>query len=317
MRALALLLALLCAAPAAAQETRSYQLKDGGSLVYQKPRFWHTIGSGPSDWGLFVKESFRKESLPWVGAVAASTVLLIRYDEEIYAETKRAGRRLGISSKDRTKTYLKAGGVSLFRGPSDVGSALYFIGDGWVNLGLMAYFETSGLLTGDWRRKQTGHQLVEGLLVTGFTTQVIKRVTGRETPRAASGQGGVWRMFPSFKEYQAHRSRYDAVPSGHMATGMMTITVISENYPDNRYVKPIGYALLTGLGFQMVNNGVHWASDYPLGLAVGYGVGKAIAAKGRTAARRLPGAPAAAEPVTFAPYLSPEGAVGARLAYKF
>jgi len=315
-KALFLLALLFCSASLPAQEAeRTYTNKDGSTLTYPKPGLWHTIGSGPSDWGLFVKESFRKDNLPWLAAIGASTVLLIHYDEKIYSATEKAGRKLSISSKDNTKTYLKVGGVSVFRGPSDLGSAMYFLGDGWINIGLFGYFETYGWLKEDWRAAQTGHQLAEGLLVTGFTTQIIKRVTGRETPRAASAKRGVWRMFPSFKDFQAHRTRYDAVPSGHMATGMMTITVIAENYPDNKYVKPVGYFLLTALGFQMVNNGVHWASDYPLGLAVGYGVGKAIARGGKTAAKRSgPSAPAA---LNFAPYLSPEGAVGASLAYKF
>lgn len=304
----------LLAATAAAQ-TRTYTLKDGSTLEYAKPGLWRTVGSGPSDWGLFVKQSFQKDNLPWLAAIGASTVLLIKYDQEIYEETQRVGKRLNISRVDKTKTYLKVGGVSIFRGPSDLGSAFYFIGDGWVNLGLFGYFEIAGLLKDDWRAAQTGHQLAEGLLVTGFTTQVMKRVTGRETPRAATADRGVWRMFPSFKDFQAHRTRYDAFPSGHLATCVMTMTVIAENYPEKKFVKPVGYALLGALSFQMVNNGVHWASDYPLGWAVGYGVGKAIAAGGKTAAKRT-GAPAPSS-VRLAPYLSPEGVVGANLAYRF
>lgn len=316
-QAMFLLALLTCSAVLPAQEISSstYTNKDGSTLTYAWPGLWRNLGAGPSDWALFMKESFSRENLPWLGAIGASTILLIHYDEKLYSGVRKTGRKLNISSKDRTKTYLKIGGVSVFRGPSDLGSAMYFLGDGWINIGLFGYFETYGWLKDDWRAAQTGHQLAEGLLVTGFTTQVIKRVTGRETPRAATGKRGVWRMFPSFKEFQAHRTRYDAVPSGHMATGMMTITVIAENYPDNKYVKPLGYFLLTALGFQMVNNGVHWASDYPLGLAVGYGLGKAIAAGGKTAAKRA--APPAPSALRFAPYLSPEGAAGAALAYKF
>ena len=311
------LLFSFCAAPLRAQNAaeRTYTLKDGTTLTYAKPGLWRTIGAGPADWGLFVRQSFTKETLPWLAAIGASTILLIKYDQEIYEETRRVGKRLNISRVDKTKTYLKIGGVSVFRGPSDLGSAFYFIGDGWVNLGLMGYFEASGLIKDDWRALQTGHQLAEGLLVTGFTTQVMKRVTGRETPRAATADRGVWRMFPSFKDFQAHRTRYDAFPSGHLATCMMTLTVIAENYPEKKYIKPLGYTLLGALSFQMVNNGVHWASDYPLGLAVGYGIGKAIATGGRTAAKRS--RPATAQAIRFAPYLSPEGAVGAGLTYRF
>ncbi|HAT72693.1 MAG TPA: hypothetical protein DCS63_07740 [Elusimicrobia bacterium] len=312
-----LLLFALCAPVLHAQEasSRTYTLKDGYTLTYARPGLWRTIGAGPSDWGLFVKESFKKESLPWLAAIGASTLILIEYDQKIFDNTQRLGKKLNISREDKTKTYLKIGGVSVFRGPSDLGSALYFLGDGWVNLGLFGYFETYGLIKKDWRAAQTGHQLAEGLLVTGFTTQVMKRVSGRETPRAATAPRGVWRMFPSFKDFQAHRTRYDAFPSGHLATCMMTVTVIAENYPEKKYIKPLGYALVGALSFQMVNNGVHWASDYPLGLALGYGIGKAISSGGRTAAKRT--SPVTASSIRFAPYLSPEGAVGAGMTYRF
>ena len=122
-------------------------------------------------------------------------------------------------------------------------------------------------------------------------------------------------MFPGLKNYLAHRTRYDAFPSGHLATGVMSVTVMAENYPDNKYIKPIGYTLLGGLCFQMMNNGVHWAGDYPLGIAVGYGLGKVIASGGRASAHRT--AAKDAQPLSFAPYLTPDGRMGAALAYKF
>jgi len=59
----------------------------------------------------------------------------------------------------------------------------------------------------------------------------------------------------------------------------MCLSVISYNYPEKKYIKPLGYSLLTLLSFQMINNGVHWASDYPLGFAIGWGIGRAIASR--------------------------------------
>jgi hypothetical protein len=53
--------------------------------------------------------------------------------------------------------------------------------------------------------------------------------------------------------------------------------VISENYPDNKWVKPVGYTLTTLVGLGMLNNGIHWLSDYPLGLFIGYYFGKLAA----------------------------------------
>ena len=81
-------------------------------------------------------------------------------------------------------------------------------------------------------------------------------------------------MFPNQFAYAKNVPNYDAFPSGHLATAMATFTVISENYPEYRFIKPLGYTLLTALSFAMLNNGVHWISDYPLSLAMGYAFAK-------------------------------------------
>jgi len=301
------------AASAALYQT--YLFKDGTSLSYTKQGLFKTLGSAPSDFAGFVSDSFKKDKLPWLAAITASTLILIEYDQKIYDNTRKLGKKLNISSKDKTKVFIEIGGVPILRGPTDLGSAMYFLGDGWVNLGLFGGFEIYGWLKDDRRASRTGHQLAEGLLVTGFTTQLLKRSTGRETPSAAHSPRGVWRFFPSFGDFNSHRTRYDAFPSGHLATCMMTLTVVAENYPEKKYIRPLGYFLLTALSFQMVNNGVHWASDYPLGLAIGYGVGKAIAVNGKGAARRL--APQSASSIRFYPYLSPGGALGGGFSYRF
>ncbi len=293
--------------------SRAYTLKDGSTLTYARPGFWRIMGAMPADLVTFTRDSFSTANLPWLGAVAGSSLVLIHYDQKIYDGVRREGKKLNISGKDKTKPYLTVRGVAVFRGPGDLGSGLYFIGDGWVTIGLFGYFKTAGWLKDDWRASQTGNQLASGLIATGLVTELMKNVAGRETPERSSGQGGVWRMFPGLGEYVKSRPRYDAFPSGHLATAVMSITVLAANYPDNAYLKPVGYTLLGGLCFQMINNGVHWAGDYPLGIAVGYGIGKAIASGGRTAAHAGPAAPA----VSFAPYLSPGGASGAMLTYRF
>ena len=63
---------------------------------------------------------------------------------------------------------------------------------------------------------------------------------------------------------------------------MSTLTIITENYPEYPIIKPIGYTLMTLLGLQMMNNGVHWASDYPLSISMGYYLGKIAVESGRT-----------------------------------
>jgi len=65
-------------------------------------------------------------------------------------------------------------------------------------------------------------------------------------------------------------------------TATMSFIVIDENYPEYRlWFRPLGLVWISALGFQMVNNSVHWASDYPLGIAMGYVFGKAASQYGK------------------------------------
>jgi hypothetical protein len=65
-------------------------------------------------------------------------------------------------------------------------------------------------------------------------------------------------------------------------TATLTFTVLIENYPEYAWwLRPTEYVWLTLLGLQMINNGVHWASDYPLGIAMGYSMGKIVSRLGR------------------------------------
>ena len=73
------------------------------------------------------------------------------------------------------------------------------------------------------------------------------------------------------------RPYYDAMPSGHVATFMATFTVLTQNYPDVKWIKPVGYTLMTALAFQMMSSKVHWASDYPIAVLIGYVIGKTTA----------------------------------------
>mgnify|MGYP002030756411 CR=1 FL=1 len=90
-----------------------------------------------------------------------------------------------------------------------------------------------------------------------------------------------WELFPNQIEYHKYVSSYDAYPSGHLAVYVGIFTVIAKNYPEYKLIQPAGYTLMTLLGLQMMNNGVHWASDYPLSIAMGYYLGKIVVDKGR------------------------------------
>ena len=65
------------------------------------------------------------------------------------------------------------------------------------------------------------------------------------------------------------------------------MTVISENYPDyNHVITPLKYTLGGLLAFQMINAKIHWASDYPLAIGLGYMIGKISASYGKTIVKK-------------------------------
>ena len=122
---------------------------------------------------------------------------------------------------------------------------------------------------------------MNGLATSTIINQVLKRASGRESPNTRTEYRGRWRPGPSFKAYGERTGSYDAMPSGHIMTATLTFTVLRNNYPDQEYwMEPLEYVWLTLLGYQMINNGVHWASDYPIGIATGYVVGNVVSKLG-------------------------------------
>ncbi len=222
-----------------------------------------------------IQYSFMKERIPAWATILATTGVLYQYDQDIYDGVTRVGRKWNIGNGDGTKTIISGGGLNLLRVPGDLGSSLYFLGDGWTHSLIALGFFGTGYFTDNNRAYNTGVELVHGLITSTLFSQVLKRSFGREDPGQATMVRGDWRPFPSIHSYGENTAMYDAFPSGHVMTATLTFTIIEQNYPEyNCYLYPLEGVWLTALGLEMVNNGVHWASDYPLGIALGYVVGK-------------------------------------------
>ncbi|MDX8389730.1 MAG: phosphatase PAP2 family protein [Mariprofundaceae bacterium] len=224
---------------------------------------------------------FTKDAIPYWWLVGLSTVAMIAIDDKLLSEAERFGQRLNIASEDHTTTFVRIGGESVLRLPTDLGSWLYYIGDGWTHAGIAASFLMAGSWQDDDRAYNTGFQLVEGMITTTIAIQTLKHITGRESPFKATQPTGKWDWFPNQVEYAQNVSSFDAFPSGHLAVGTMTLTVIAKNYPEKTWIMPLGVTLLSLLSFQMMNNGVHWASDYPLAIALGYTFGSIAYERGQ------------------------------------
>ena len=199
--------------------------------------------------------------------------------------------------------------------PSDLGTSLYFIGDGAVDIGLAAGFLTYGYFNENNRALQTASQLCEGMLTVGITVQILKHATGRTSPRPTNNVD-QWTPFPNLKAYQKNVPHYDAFPSGHLATTMMTFTVITTNYPEYRFIRPLGCTLMGLLSFQMLNNGVHWISDYPLALYIGYSFGKIASNRDKKKEMGKTASPSAGS-WSIAPFLNDADDIGIGMTYTF
>jgi len=256
-----------------ADNSQSYDVSDTEVFTYERPKGLPFITNFFKDFGLFYSNYMDREHVPYMLGIAASTAITIYYDEDLLIGAQDWGKKWGIDSKDRTKSFFSVFGFNV-RGPSDISSGMYFIGDGWTHTSFGLGFFLYGYFAEDYRAWSTGYAIFEGMLTTGVTTQFLKHITGRESPSVRTEDRGRWRFFPNQKAYHKDVPAYDAYPSGHLATGTMTLTVIAANYPEYWIIKPLGITLLTMLSFQMMNNGVHWASDYPLAIGIGYGFGK-------------------------------------------
>lgn len=280
-------LLLLVHAGICAQDTLAVPLADTmpayARPYYEKPRHFAFITHIPSDVATYARESFKKENLYKVGIVAGSTIVLWLADRHIADGWQHACRQLNIEAEQKNRALISVniGGKKTTIGklPKNINTAIYNLGQGSTTMLLAAGFFVSGKIKKDNRALQTASQLTQAFITLGIGTQLMKFSTGRETPSSASSERGAWRPFPGWQAFQTDKPKYDAFPSGHLATFISTVTIISSNYPEKKWIRPVGYSIAGLCSLAMINNGVHWASDYPLGFALGYGVGKYISKK--------------------------------------
>lgn len=256
-----------------------------------------------------LKSAFSKEALlPWA-TILGSTAILVEDDERWLSESKRFGRKMGWIENDRTQTKFDLFGKDILRLPTDKGSAVYFLGDGWLHMSIAGGFLAAGQIHGQTRPFNTGVQMVHSMTTSTIYNQALKRSFGRETPNFATKRRGAMRPFPGFKNYGEATAKYDAMPSGHIMTVTSQLTIFYLNYPEYApWTISVGALWGTALMIQMVNNGVHWWSDYPLGIAMGYLFGRQAYNMGKSDAEVDTESKTKRTEIAFYPYVSREGA---------
>ena len=230
------------------------------------PGVFDMITNLPNDWYTYVRQTITLDHAPMIGLVAASTAGLIVVDRPTWQPLDKA--------------YHSSTPVQR------LSDAFVGVGDGTFQFGLAAAFGAYGLIApvldhsvstqNTDRALRTASQTVEVILACGGVVQLLKHVTGRESPFLATTRNGAWRFFPNQLDYLKHTPAYDAFPSGHLATASATLFVIENNYPELTWLKPVGWVTLAGVATGLVAQGIHWWSDFPLALALGYGFAQLI-----------------------------------------
>lgn len=249
----------------------------GDTLIFQPTPLWQKVKKVPADLLYIAKSPFKKKNLPWVAAVTVSSAVFITYDQKITDWIKQTSHLFGVSANTSYNVLIKVGDTKVLQVPKNGTTAFYQLGQGGTSLVLAGGMWAYGKLYHDYRALSTASDLSETFITMAIVTQAIKRITGRESPFESTAPGGRWRPFPSFSKFQKDTPKYDAFPSGHLATLMATITVLSDNYPEKKWIKPVGYSLMGICMWTMANIEVHWVGDYPLALAIGYLSGKITA----------------------------------------
>ncbi|MBK9250185.1 MAG: phosphatase PAP2 family protein [Ignavibacteria bacterium] len=211
----------------------------------------------PSDWYNWSKQTFTVDNIPLLSAFGVMTAAMVVSDYELWQPAK--------------KIYAKSKFVR------DVSDRFVDVGDGKFQFGLAVGFGLYGVIFSDKKALRTASQVTEVILACGTVVQLHKHITGRESPFTATTRTGNWSLFPNQIDYHKHVPHYDAFPSGHIATAMATMIVISENYPNQKWIKYIGYPAVALVGVGLTTTSIHWVSDFPVGIALGYSFGMLIA----------------------------------------
>lgn len=221
-----------------------------------KLKWYDMFANIPRDYVRFYHEDITWNKVPIYLGIAGLTAGLIATDNATWTAADKFYHRRSINK--------------------NMSDLFEWVGDGRTQFGLAGVFAVYGFIGKDDRALRTASQVVEAILSSGAVVQLLKHITGRQSPFVSTKPTGEWRFFPNQIDYLKHTPAYDAFPSGHLTTSLATLVVIAENYPEQRWIWPATYVVETLLAASMVNTGIHWYSDYPLAVFLGYTFGEIV-----------------------------------------
>lgn len=221
----------------------------------EKPKFLSIFTNTPGDLKDWYNGTFSQENLPNLLGVLGLTAVLVPTDYQ----TWQAVAKPVSESRDAQ---------NFFKNTEQLSAGIFQLGAGLT-------FLTWGF-SGNNKALRTAYQIGETVLSSGIIVQLMKRATGRESPRSSLQRGGRWRGYPGENRYRSELRDYDAMPSGHMSSAFATYIVIQENYPDQEWIPYVGYPLMGIMVLGCVGTNIHWFSDMPIAFALAYSFGKTV-----------------------------------------
>jgi hypothetical protein len=211
----------------------------------------------PGDYIAFGQQLKQPKEWRLIGLTLGSSLLLYSDDQNLWEKTSDYGR---------SNSY------------KHFWSEVEEINGGYWQIGASAFFISWGLM-GDQRALRTSFQIARGIISSGMIVQVLKRSTGRQSPNKQTEPRGKWSGYPGESTYRKDVASYDAVPSGHLQSAMVTFLVIAENYPEQEWIQWVGWPMMGVFSYSLVATNIHWWSDFPIAAYLSYRFAKIVTRK--------------------------------------
>jgi hypothetical protein len=272
---------------AATEEAPISAPKAGNSVYRSAPQWTEPLTSFTTNYSSFLKNMIGYNWYTYA-AVIGVTGAFLPYDQVVQDKTQRFAEKnklayIGGSQERPIAEFIVFKSEQTIHVPRSATGVFWYFGEGSFSLGIALAAGAYGYMNSDFQSMHVALQIIESLMVAGPTVLLTKMATGRESPIRATRPGGKWQGFPGFLEYSHDQPRYYAFPSGHTATAVSTLTVIAENYIENKWIVPVGSTMVGLLMFSLGTIQAHWISDYPLAVMIGYTAGHSVVTNAREA----------------------------------
>jgi membrane-associated phospholipid phosphatase len=193
-----------------------------------------------------------------LGAAAFATITIAPLDASVQHAM------LAEDVHDNRNLRATANGLAFLGGPGPFvgGAALYL----------------AGRSAGSNRVASLGVSVTEAVVIAAALNGVVKGIAGRTLPNVKTAEPGDFSFGRGFHD---GNGSFVSFPSGHTAASFAAAAVIANSMEEwnasaARVIGPAAYSTATLVAVSRLYQNVHWASDLPLGAAIGIWSGRTV-----------------------------------------